>query len=127
MSDNLPSIWIEIKQERSNSILVAGFYREWCHEKNKSTTGQVARMEIFCSQIKSAHSSKLNMIILGDLNLDANKWMESDFPHKKVTNILEDSLEENDLMISELGNTYQANHAPKNGEVAESAIDHIYI
>ena len=56
MSVSLPSIWIEIKQERSNPILVAGFYREWSHEKNKSTNEQVLRMEKFCGQMKLGHT-----------------------------------------------------------------------
>ena len=83
-------------------------------------------MEQFCGQIKQAHGMKLNMIILGDVNLDQNKWMETNFAHGRVANILKEALEENDILVCDLGNTYQANHAQRNGEVAESAIDHVY-
>ena len=48
-------------------------------------------METLCGQIKLAHASKLNIIILGDINLDANKWLENDFSHKRVAEILRDS------------------------------------
>ena len=66
------------------------------------------------------------MLILGDANLDANKWNDDKFLHKKVAEELKNSLKSNNLEVCSVGNTYLANHAQKNCNIATSAIDHIY-
>ena len=33
---------------------------------------------------------------------------------------------QNEILIEDVGNTYQADHAQANGNIAESEIDHVY-
>ena len=32
MSNDFPSIWLELNNEKHKSLLIAGFYRQWSHE-----------------------------------------------------------------------------------------------
>ena len=43
--------------------------------------------------------SKSDLVILGDANLDANKWREPKFDHAHVAEILVNSLEQNGIQI----------------------------
>ena len=44
MNEEFPSIWIEYKQERKKSTLLAGFYRVWTQEGDKTHGEQLARI-----------------------------------------------------------------------------------
>ena len=37
MSENFPSIWVEVSERFNKSTIIAGFYREWSHNGVKST------------------------------------------------------------------------------------------
>ena len=78
-------------------------------------------MDEFASQLEQAAIKCKNVLVLGDSNLDANKWNEEKFLHRKVSIILRDTLEANDMKILKV-----ANHVQKNGNIAVSAIDHVY-
>ena len=82
------------------------------------------RMEIFCEQIVKANNKNVDIIILGDSNLDANKWDDSSFLHANVASVIKNSLLQNGIEALHKGNTNLANHAQKNGNIAESALDH---
>ena len=43
--------------------------------------------------------SKSDLVIMGDANLDANKWREPKFDHAHVAEILVNSLEQNGIQI----------------------------
>ena len=86
----------------------------------------MARMDVFSNQLEQAATKCKNVLVLGDSNLDSNKWNEEKFLHKKVSTILRDSLDANDIRILKVGNSYLANHVQKNGNIAVSAIDHVY-
>ena len=75
----------------------------------------------------AALSPNADIIILGDSNLDANKWRGEKFLHAKVAKVFFNTIEQNGLSILNVGNTYMADHAQKNGKVAESSIDHVYV
>ena len=81
---------------------------------------------VLSEQIEQVTSKYQDVIILGDANIDTNKWNDEKFTHKKVAMALKDSLNANNLNILNIGNTYLANHAQKNGVIASSAIDHVY-
>ena len=36
MSEDFPSIWLEMSASNSNPICVAGFYRQWSHKGDKT-------------------------------------------------------------------------------------------
>ena len=63
---------------------------------------------------------------MGDANLDGNKWREDDYGLKRVVSPLIEVLDVNGLVCHQVGNTYQADHAQANGNIAESALDHVY-
>ena len=75
----------------------------------------------------AALSPNADIIILGDSNLDANKWRGEKFLHAKVAKVFFNTIEQNGLSILNVGNTYMADHAQANGNVAESALDHAYV
>ena len=94
MTDTFPSIWLEFKQNLGENLLISGFYREWARDSDKSMEGQISRMKIFTKQIEQASekNKRKNIIILGDANLDINKWNDPTFLFKSVsTNIREHS------------------------------------
>ena len=72
-------------------------------------------MEVFCKQIElaSAFNKNRNIIILGDANLNSNKWDDPGFLHVKVATVLRYILDQNGLTVFNLRDTYLANHAQK--------------
>ena len=107
-------------------MAIGGFYREWTQDGQNSEAAQISRMEIFLEQVEKVSSKYEYIMILGDANLDSNKWEESGYLHHKVTKILKGALNQNGLIIKEVGNSYVVNHVQKNGNISESALDHVY-
>ena len=121
MNEEFPSIWIEYKQERKKSTLLAGFYRVWTQEGDKTHGEQLARIKVFNEQIDKASDSKSNIIIMGDANLCSDKWFSTDFGNKKVAKSLQCTLERCGLKIAKIVNTFQSDHLKSNGAICESA------
>jgi hypothetical protein len=114
MSENFASVWLQI-----NGLLMCQFYREW-------TKHQDEKLDIFLSQIHSANSSKKSFIVMGDCNLDQEKWDKPSYAHFKLSEQLRTGLAQSGLEILPMGLTYTANHRSINGDIATSALDHIY-
>ena len=127
MSEDIPSIWIEFKEQNQTKTAIGAFYREWTHNGVKSEAEQIKNMGLFCNQIEKCTSRYNNTIILGDMNLCSEKWKEVNFIYKNVANMLINTLEQCGLRERELGTTYTADGLNKNGDVVTSAIDHIYV
>ena len=68
----------------------------------------------------------MNMIILGDANLCADKWFSPKFLNKHVAKALQNTLARCGLKIADVGPTFQSDHQRIDGEVYGSALDHIY-
>ena len=66
------------------------------------------------------------MIIMGDANLCSQKWNNVKFLNKNVSIPLRNVLDQNGLINKEVGVTYQSDHLQVNGQIAESALDHVY-
>ena len=66
------------------------------------------------------------MLSLFTANLDANKWNDLNYLHLRLVEDLFEVIDQHGLKIHDVRNTYQADHAQKNGNIAESAIDHVY-
>ena len=118
MSPTFPSIWIEIKGKvnfkQENNLTIGGFYREWAQNGISDDAAQIARIKILSSQINYAANKYKNVMILGDANLDMNKWNDPKYKNAKVTHVLRECLDSNGLKIEDIGNTYIANHTQKN-------------
>ena len=100
-----------------------------CHgEGDKTVEDQVKRIKTFNSQIDKAFEQQnaMNMIILGDANLCADKWFTSKFLNKQVAKALQNTLSRCGLKIADVGPTFQSDHLRIDGEVYGSALDHIY-
>ena len=73
-----------------------------------------------------AASRNKSVIKMGDANLCVDKWKEANCLRKILASILTSTLAQYGLEISDLGPTYQADHAQSNVDISESSIDHIY-
>ena len=118
---------LELKENNVKSTLFAGFYREWSHNGLKSKEIQIKGISVFAAQIELATRRKTtNVIIIGDANLCTEKWDNAKLLHKKVSTILRNALEPNDLVSNNVGITYTADHTHGDNKYSESAIDHVY-
>ena len=78
-------------------------------------------------QMELADATKLPIIMLGDANLCAKKWKNSDFLHKAVAEEILSSIAQCGLITHDLGFTYLADRLTPEGEAIQSALDHVYI
>ena len=126
MQERYPSIWIELQDKRGSRSLIGGFYRQWSLDGKLTVPEQVKQIEIFCEQINSAALLTDKIVITGDANLCAEKWLQDNYDKRSVAQPLQHCLEQNGLQIQDVGYTYQANHMLPNGDVPQSALDHVY-
>ena len=68
----------------------------------------------------------MNMMILGDANLCANKWFSTKFLNKNLAKALQHTLSRCGLKIADVGPTFQSDHIKVDGEMYGSALDHVY-
>ena len=108
-------------------MLIGGFYREWSHDGIKSTKTQCEAMKMFCCQIEKAGSENKNIVVTGDANLCSKKWMDPEFTQSYLSDELRSTLALCGLEVMDLGNTYLADRLTSDGNVIESALDHIYL
>ena len=120
-------LWLETTNEQNQSRLICGFYREWSNEGLLSTEAQVAAVKILTNQIETADLEKKSIIVMGDANVCASKWNESNFKHKNVAVEIKGSLAQCGMFSVPLGHTYQADRLSENGETIESSLDHVYL
>ena len=82
---------------------------------------------MFTGQIDKAAAISNQVIILGDANLCMDNWNQEKFLHKNTAELLKSNLEQNGLAPRKLGHTFTSDIIQKNGNIATSAIDHIYV
>jgi hypothetical protein len=121
-----PLIWVEYKAKNIKQTLISGFYREWSHNGSNSEESQLLGLDIFTLQIESATKQNKNVILMGDANLCSLKWETPKYKHKNIAKKLLDTLAQCGLSTAEIGITYLADHAQRNGNIAESALDLVY-
>ena len=99
MNPTFPSIWIEITgKENSNTnkiMVIGGFYHECAQNGKTDESSQIERIKILTSQIDYAAKKYKNILVLGDANLDMNKWNEPNFKNANVSQILRECLDLN--------------------------------
>ena len=81
---------------------------------------------MFCKQIKEACKTNCDILIIGDANLCSMKWNNPDFLNQNVSIPLKIVLDQCGLSINEVGITYKGDHIQVNGNIAQSALDHVY-
>ena len=78
------------------------------------------------NQIKRANEEGKPCIVMGDANLSYQNWKSDEFNYKSIAEPLLNIIEQCGFNVSDLGTTFNADHAQVNGNIAESGIDHIY-
>ena len=88
MEETFSSIWIKLSIPGNKSVLICGAYRE--HQYLCQTTDwslhpdeQAIRWNIFLKQVERASATSI-CHLLGDFNLDFNRWNTPDQAHKKM-------------------------------------------
>ena len=82
MSEKFPSVWIEVIDKYKSKSLIGGFYRQWSSDGKLSVPEQITQIEEFVTQINEAASPNGSLIVLGDANLCASKWLDDDYDRK---------------------------------------------
>ena len=124
MSCEFPSIWLEYNPDsRTKPIRIAGFYRVWMQEGSKNNECQLAAIKVFNSQLEKASENHNSVLVLGDANLCAEKWLHPDFLHQKVASSLQNYLRRTGLIIANVGPTFQSDHVKK----VEMCVTALYI
>jgi hypothetical protein len=122
MSPGLPSVWLEV-----HGLLLCSLYREWSPGGVKTAEAQMEQVKLLNNQLRSATATKKGVVVLGDMNLDQDKWDEKGYSSYNLAEELRTCLSECGLEVHELGKTYFSNHVcGKAEEMPSSAIDHVY-
>ena len=77
--------------------------------------------------MKDLQKTQCNRVIItGDGNLCSLKWKEEKYVKNNIAIHFKNAIEQCGLFNQPIGNTYMADHQSANGDVSESAIDHVY-
>ena len=124
MDDIVSSIWLKISRKGQKSILVCGIYREHQYLKQDSDWSlqpneQIRRWNTFLRQVETTRLSSTCHII-GDVNLDYNKWSAPDFSQLQMVTDTKNSLEAGGFfqLVSDITRSWP-------GQV-DSTIDHFW-
>ena len=125
--NDLPNVTLEIGLGRERKSLVNIFYREWTggvtgDNDPVSQTGRWARQIHYWS---SLYNQNKDVLILGDANLCAYKWNDTDYEGSKkvLANMIQEMLLEHSSYQLVEGFTRSE---LTNGTVTQSTIDHVY-
>ena len=127
MSPEFPSIWLEYRNQKGTKYLISGFYRGWSNDGVTNEAEQIKRLGIFNQQMELATEKCKRVIILGDANVCSIKWANPNKKTNKVAELLMNKVEECGMTNMELGVTFTSDIVQMNGNIAISAIDHIYM
>ena len=106
MSPNLSSIWFETSFKRSKKILVNKMYREWQQlgvSDSLSIPEQLSRWQEHISMWESALNSGLEVVSLGDYNINHCNWMDKNISRSNQTYKLQSLIDELFVRILPLG------------------------
>ena len=78
-------------------------------------------------QMEKATNEKKTVVMLGDMNINAEKWRDEKSRNEKVASEILGALEACGLKHMELGCTFLADNTAQSGRTVESELDHIYI
>jgi len=127
MSNEFPTIWLEIIRNKCKNLLVCGFYQELTRNDDSTEAGPSQRMKILIDQMERAAKENKSIIMMGDANLCAQKWDEDEYRLFNLASELKGSLGQFGLKNLGLGKTYMADRLRNDGTVIESALDHIHV
>jgi endonuclease/exonuclease/phosphatase family metal-dependent hydrolase len=68
-----------------------------------------------------------NVIVIGDANLDSEKWNVTNYRQYKLAKEMQSTLTSNGMKNMTIGSTFLSEPNRVDGNFIESALDHIYI
>ena len=125
MNTSVASVWLKISCKGRKSLHLGACYREHKHirqtEPNNSgeLASQINRWKLFVDQWVRA-SMGADTVVIGDLNIDMNKWLQPDPDHLAMTNILKNRIETEGFHQTIIGDTRFWKDTPS------SLIDHCW-
>ena len=126
--NDLPTLTFEVGLGREKKTLVNFFYREWTGgiEGHSDQASQVDRLTRQVQYWKVLASQDRDLVILGDANLCAKVWNNSDYPteKKQLASIVNDFLLE-ETLVQTVGEVTRTEL--KGNNLERSCIDHIYV
>ena len=124
MNDKIASIWVKFSRPGARKLLVCGIYREhrYLHQDSDISSqpvAQLARWNNFMKQVEDAGTSA-SIHIIGDTNLDYQRWQNPDWNHRDMVQATKNTLETNGFtqLITEITRCWP-------GQV-DSTIDHLW-
>ena len=98
MEDHIASIWLKISSKGNKKIHLGAIYREhqWIRQNGPHTTKdlgeQFNRWNDFIKQWVAA-SRHAETVVIGDFNLNFNKWRQPDQDHLSMTELIKNNIE----------------------------------
>ena len=128
MEDDIAAIWVRVGENKRNSIIVGGIYRE--HQILGRNRNDVTSQEILQEQEqrwekvirKWKVAAKMgSCVILGDLNLDFLRWNDPHFCQKNMIELVQNEIEPKGFsqLITECTRSW--------ADQPDSLLDHIWV
>ena len=119
MRTDIQTIWVELQRKNARNILIGGVYRTWSDDQDGDSDKILA-------QAQKAKEENLPVMIVGDMNFDAKKWLKRDYDLelKPIAQKWRSCVAKSGLKMENMGYTYFS-HGKFNEEKRKSALDHI--
>ena len=128
-SPKLSTVWIQLNFGNKNKLLIQAVYRQWkllTEPGSETTKSRFNRFEKIIKKWKVANQEKVDVLTLGDFNLNALTWGNPyhslslyDRAHQKYYNIIKSDVLDNGTYLVKTGPTRQSN-------TINSQLDHVY-
>ena len=119
-----------MSSSEAKKVFLCNAYREWQVpgiENSLSVADQLSRWQVFLGQWEKAAATGLEIIVLGDMNLNHLNWQEKDYMQSKQTKKLRPLIEELFTRIIPYGFSQLVRVATRHfpGQLS-SGLDHVY-
>ena len=129
-SQGFSSIWLECHLPKQKKFLLCNAYREWQvpgMQGSLMVTEQLSRWQVFLSQWEKAIATGLEIIVMGDMNINHLNWQSKSHVQSNQTRKLRSLIEELFIRIIPYGFSQLVKVPTRHFPGQESAgLDHIY-
>ena len=128
MDNSTATVWVKVGNSRNSSIIIEGIYRE--HQQLGLTDPNATHMEIqreqekrWCKIVKNwkAAGQKSKCVIIGDLNLDYNRWEDPEQHLVQMVDLTKEHIETEGFsqLITGITRVWR--------DQTDSTLDHIWV